>query len=88
MPSRSLKQTLAMRVGCAGKGKLGIPRKVACEYVKADRKRARRGNPLKYRMIDPPVKVKRSYGVDLKVMGVLALIAVGIYFAQSAAAGE
>ena len=32
-----------MAAACKGKSKLGIPRKVACEYHRADRAKARAG---------------------------------------------
>src|SRR5579863_4370669 len=86
MPSVSPRQARAMRAACYGKSRSGIPRKVGCEFVKADRKRVRprRANPMKYRMIDPPSAGRASKrGLDLKTIGVLALIGVGIYFAWS-----
>jgi hypothetical protein len=76
-----------MRLACAGKGKIGIPRKVGCEYVRADRKRKRRKNPMKYRMIDPPAPKKADVVGNVKVIGILALIGIGIYFAQANASG-
>jgi len=42
MPSKTPKQARAMRAAAAGKSRIGIPRKVGKEYVKADkRKKAR-----------------------------------------------
>ena len=37
MPPVSQKQRAAMHAAAAGKGKLGIPRKVAAEFVRADK---------------------------------------------------
>lgn len=37
MPSKTPKQRRAMAAAAAGKGTLGIPRKVAKEFVKADK---------------------------------------------------
>ena len=42
MPSKTAKQKRAMRAAAAGKSTLGIPKKVGKEFVKADRKKARR----------------------------------------------
>ena len=42
MPSKTPKQRRAMRAALSGNSKLGIPRKVAKEYVKADKAKARR----------------------------------------------
>ena len=39
MPSKTKKQEGAMKAACYGESKLGIPRKVGCEYVKADKKK-------------------------------------------------
>lgn len=36
MPSVSKKQKVAMKIACAGKSSIGIPKKVGCEYAKAD----------------------------------------------------
>lgn len=33
MPVKSEKQRRAMHAACSGKSKLGIPKKVGCEYV-------------------------------------------------------
>ena len=44
MPSKTPKQRRAMVAACKGKSKLGIPRKVACEYHRADRAKARAGH--------------------------------------------
>lgn len=41
MPSKTPKQQRAMRAAAAGKGTLGIPRKVAREYVQADKRKKR-----------------------------------------------
>lgn len=44
----------------------------------------RRRNPMKYRMMDEPApKRVRDRGSDFKVVAVLAMIGVGIYFAWS-----
>lgn len=40
MPSKTAKQHRAMEAAAHGKGKLGIPAKVAKEYVRADAKKA------------------------------------------------
>ena len=37
MPSKTPKQAAAMRAAAAGKSKLGIPKKVGQEFVKADK---------------------------------------------------
>ena len=37
MPSSSKKQQIAMQLAAAGKSKLGIPKSVGKEYVKADK---------------------------------------------------
>ena len=37
MPSVSDKQAIAMQLAAAGKSKLGIPKKVGKEFVKADK---------------------------------------------------
>lgn len=37
MPSKTAKQARAMAAACKGRGKIGIPRKVACELHKHDR---------------------------------------------------
>jgi len=42
MPSKTRKQARAMRAAAAGKSKIGIPKKVGREFVKADKKRAKR----------------------------------------------
>ena len=42
MPSKTKKQARAMRAAAAGKGKLDIPKKVAKEYVRADKKKPAR----------------------------------------------
>ena len=42
MPSKTPRQARAMRAAAAGKGKLGIPKKVAKEYVKADSAKAKK----------------------------------------------
>lgn len=42
MPSKTKRQARAMRAAAAGKSKIGIPKKVGKEFVKADRKKARR----------------------------------------------
>lgn len=43
MPSVSKRQARAMRAAAAGKSTIGIPKKVGKEFVKADRKKAKRG---------------------------------------------
>lgn len=42
MPSKTKKQARAMAAGCYGKSTIGIPKKVACEYARADRARGKR----------------------------------------------
>jgi hypothetical protein len=42
MPSVSKKQARAMRAAAAGKSTLGIPRSVGKEFVRADKRKARR----------------------------------------------
>jgi len=42
MPSKTAKQKRAMRIAAAGKSNIGIPRSVGKEYVKADKRKARR----------------------------------------------
>lgn len=44
MPSKTKKQARAMRAACYAKKprKGGIPKKVACEYVKADQRKKKR----------------------------------------------
>jgi hypothetical protein len=39
MPSKTKKQKRAMQAAAHGRGKLGIPLKVAKEYVRADKKK-------------------------------------------------
>ena len=39
MPSKTPKQARAMRAACHAPRKGGIPKKVACEYVAADKRR-------------------------------------------------
>lgn len=41
MPSKTKKQRRAMRAAASGEGKLGISQKVAKEFVREDRKKAR-----------------------------------------------
>jgi hypothetical protein len=84
-----------MRLACAGKGKIGIRRSVGCDYVKADRKKARgrRRNPVKYRLLVDkdlkPLRHKRSSsGSNLPTVAVLGLIGVGIFFAWSKSNGS
>ena len=94
MPSVSPKQRGAMAAACKGKSRIGIPRRVGCEYMRADRRRSRRRarNPMKYRMMDEPVRSAprkgRDWGTDLKVIGVLAMIGFGIYYAQRKEFGD
>lgn len=49
MPSVSKKQRRAMAAACYGESKIGIPKKVACEYAHADKAKsthtARRKTP-------------------------------------------
>lgn len=42
MPSKTPKQARAMRAAAAGKSKIGIPKKVGKEFVKADKRKARK----------------------------------------------
>lgn len=42
MPSKTAKQRRAMRAACAGKSTIGIPKKVGCEYAKADKRKRKR----------------------------------------------
>ena len=42
MPSKTPRQRRAMRAAAAGKSTLGIPKKVGKEFVKADRRKAKR----------------------------------------------
>ena len=42
MPSKTRKQARAMRAAAAGKSKLGIPKSVGQEYVKADKAKSRK----------------------------------------------
>ena len=42
MPSSSKKQQIAMQLAAAGKSKLGIPKSVGKEYVKADKAKSGR----------------------------------------------
>lgn len=41
MPSKTLKQKKAMRAAAAGKGKIGIPKKVGKKYAKEDAKKSK-----------------------------------------------
>jgi hypothetical protein len=41
MPSKTPKQARAMRAAAAGKSKIGIPKRVGKEYVRADRAKKR-----------------------------------------------
>jgi len=44
MPSKTKKQAHAMAAACHGKSTIGIPKKVACEFNRADKgKRVMRG---------------------------------------------
>lgn len=47
MPSKSKAQASAMRAAAHGKSALGIPRKVAKEYVAADKKRGAKRLPAR-----------------------------------------
>ena len=47
MPSSSRKQKIAMQLAAAGKSKLGIPKSVGKEYVKADKAKCKASNPCK-----------------------------------------
>lgn len=42
MPSKTAKQKRAMQAAAAGKGTLGIPKKVGKEFVKADKASAKK----------------------------------------------
>lgn len=45
MPSKTKKQARTMRAACKNEGfrkKVGIPKKVACEYTAADKKRSKK----------------------------------------------
>lgn len=42
MPSKTKRQARAMRAAAAGKSTLGIPKKVGKEFVRADKKKARK----------------------------------------------
>lgn len=42
MPSRTKKQARAMAAACKGRSKAGIPRKVGCDFLAADKAKARR----------------------------------------------
>ena len=42
MPSKTQKQARAMAAACKGKGKLGIPKKVACDFHKHDKAKGRK----------------------------------------------
>lgn len=45
MPSKSAKQARTMRAACKSpsfRKKVGIPKKVACEYSRADKKRKKK----------------------------------------------
>lgn len=42
MPSKTPRQRRAMYAAAAGKSKIGIPKKVGKEFVKADKAKARR----------------------------------------------
>jgi hypothetical protein len=42
MPSKTPRQKRAMRAAAAGKSTIGIPKKVGKEFVKADRRKAKR----------------------------------------------
>lgn len=42
MPSKTKKQAGAMAAACYGKSKLGIPKKVGCEFARHDRARGKR----------------------------------------------
>lgn len=42
MPSKTAKQAKAMKIAAAGKGNIGIPPKVAREFVAADKARAKK----------------------------------------------
>lgn len=43
MPSKTAKQKRAMHAACSGKSTLGIPKKVGCEFVAADKRKAAAG---------------------------------------------
>ena len=42
MPSKTQKQARAMAAACRGKSKVGIPKKVGCEFAKHDRAKGRK----------------------------------------------
>lgn len=42
MPSKTEKQRKAMQAAAHGKSNIGIPKKVAKEYVKADKKKGKK----------------------------------------------
>ena len=42
MPSKTPKQRRAMAAACKGRGRSGIPKKVACKYHRADKAKSRR----------------------------------------------
>ena len=42
MPSKTKKMARAMAAACYGKSTLGIPKKVGCEFAKADAKKKRK----------------------------------------------
>ena len=41
MPSKTQKQAGAMAAACKGKSQLGIPKKVGCEFMRADNAKAK-----------------------------------------------
>lgn len=47
MPSKTKQQHGAMAAACKGKSTLGIPKKVGCEFMKADKGRKFKGNGKK-----------------------------------------
>lgn len=54
MPSSSGKQAKAMKAACYGKSTVGIPKKVGCEFARADKGRKFKGNGKK-------IKLGKSY---------------------------
>ena len=42
MPSKTQKQHRAMAAACKGKSTLGIPKKVGCEFMHADKKKRKK----------------------------------------------
>lgn len=49
MPSKTKKQHNAMAAACYGKSTIGIPKKVGCEFVAADKAKSKRSKTKKKR---------------------------------------